>query len=306
MARLFKKSDEKRGVWKRVVDFAFTDVRVAVKGLDQDALEQMEERLLAADFGVPATLEFVDHLEDLTRRGRVRNAAQLRAALGDKLLEILEPSRDVEWTVADRPPTVYLVVGVNGTGKTTSIAKLGARFIATGQSVLLAAADTFRAGAVAQLSVWADRIGADFVGGAGRGDPAAVAFDAIDAAEARGTDVVLVDTAGRLHTHQGLMDELAKVDRVIRKRLDGAPHETLIVLDATVGQNAIHQVRAFSEVVTISGIVLAKLDSSAKGGVIVALQKEFGLPVKAVGTGESIEDMQAFDPVAFAEAVASD
>ena len=303
MARLFKKSEEKKGIWKKVVDLAFTDVRVAVKGLDQNSLGEVEERLLAADFGVTATLELVDHLEDLTRRGRVRNQGQLQKALRDKIREILEPSDDAELTTAATPPTVYLVVGVNGTGKTTSIAKLGNRFVQTGHSVVLAAADTFRAGAVAQLGVWADRIGADFVGGESGGDPAAVAFDAIDAAEARGRDVVLVDTAGRLHTHKGLMEELVKIDRVIKKRIEGAPHETLIVLDATTGQNAVRQVEAFSNAVDLSGIVLAKLDSTAKGGIVLALQTEYGIPVKAVGTGEGIDDLQAFDATDFADAI---
>lgn len=303
MARLFKKSDEKKGIWKRVVDLAFTDVRVAVKGLDQHSLEEVEERLLAADFGVTATLELVDHLEDLTRRGRVRTHGQLQTALRDKIREILDPSNEAELVTASTPPTVYLVVGVNGTGKTTSIAKLANRFVQTGHSVVLAAADTFRAGAVAQLGVWAERIGADFVGGESGGDPAAVAFDAIDAAEARGRDVVLVDTAGRLHTHKGLMEELVKIDRVIKKRIDGAPHETLIVLDATTGQNAVRQVEAFSRTVDLSGIVLAKLDSTAKGGIVLALQTEFGIPVKAVGTGEGIDDIQAFDATDFADAI---
>ena len=303
MARLFKKSNEKKGLWTRVVDFAFTDVRVAVKGLDDTSLERMEEQLLAADFGVPATLELVDAMEDLVRRGRIRTGNQLEDALRARILELVDADDAQEFAMAPAPPTVYLVVGVNGTGKTTSIAKLGARFIETGHSVVLAAADTFRAGAVAQLGVWAERIGADFVGGTSGGDPAAVAFDAIDAAIARKRDVVLVDTAGRLHTHKGLMEELAKVDRVIRKRLEGAPHETLIVLDATTGQNAIRQVEAFGAVVDLTGIILAKLDSSARGGVVVALRQEFGLPVKAVGTGESVEDMQAFDAEDFAAAV---
>ena len=168
---------------------------------------------------------------------------------------------------------------------------------------MVAAADTYRAGAVEQLSVWADRVGAGFVGGQKGGDPAAVAFDAIEAAESRGTDVLLVDTAGRLHTHKNLMEELQKVDRVVQKKLPGAPHETLIVLDATVGQNARSQVEAFSKFVSLSGIILAKLDSTARGGIVVNLLDEYGLPVKLVGTGESLEDLEVFDPTAFVEGV---
>ena len=168
---------------------------------------------------------------------------------------------------------------------------------------MVAAADTFRAGAVAQLEMWAERIGADFLRGQQGGDPAAVAFDALDAAEARGTDVVLIDTAGRLHTNRGLMEELTKIDRVVRRRIEGAPHETLMVLDATVGQNAVRQVEAFSKAVELSGIVLAKMDSSARGGIVVALQEEFDLPVKLVGTGEGMEDLESFDVDGFVDAV---
>jgi fused signal recognition particle receptor len=192
---------------------------------------------------------------------------------------------------------------VNGVGKTTSIAKLAHRLRSEGKSVLVAAADTFRAGAVEQLKIWAARVGAEFVGGQKSGDPAAVAFDGIEAALSRDIDVLLVDTAGRLHTHRNLMEELQKVERVIQKKLDGAPHETLIVLDATVGQNAKAQVEAFSKVVPLSGIILAKLDSSARGGIVVSLQEEFGLPVKLVGTGEDLEDMELFDPETFIEGV---
>ena len=168
---------------------------------------------------------------------------------------------------------------------------------------MVAAADTYRAGAVAQLEAWADRIGADFLRGQQRGDPAAVAFDALDAAEARGTDIVLIDTAGRLHTNRALMDELTKIDRVVRRRIDGAPHETLLVLDATVGQNALRQVEAFSKAVQLTGIFLAKMDSSARGGIIVALQEEYGLPVKLVGTGEGLGDLEGFDVESFVDAV---
>ena len=304
MARLFKtRTEKKKSLWDRVVKLALTDVRVAVGGMDTDTLESLEERLLGADFGVPATMRLVDGVEDLARKGKVRGADGLRNALKAEMGEILRPAANAYLQAAEEGPTVYLICGVNGVGKTTSIAKLASRLRGEGRSVMVAAADTYRAGAVEQLKIWAGRVGAEFVGGQKGGDPAAVAFDAIEAAMARNIDVLLVDTAGRLHTHRNLMEELVKVDRVIRKKLEGAPHESLIVLDATVGQNARSQVEAFAKTVDISGIILAKLDSTARGGIVVSLQEEMGIPVKLVGTGEGLEDMEVFDPKAFVEGV---
>ena len=306
MARLFKKKPErKKGLWQRVVDLALTDVRVVARGMDHASLEDLEERLLAADFGVAATLRLTDRAEDVLRRGKARGSAALVDVLKSEIVEILKPSAESELRAAGTGPTVYLMVGVNGVGKTTTVAKLADHLLREGRSVLVAAADTFRAGAVAQLETWAKRIGADFLRGQQGGDPASVAFDALDAAEARDTDVVLIDTAGRLHTNRGLMEELAKIDRVVRRRIEGAPHETLIVLDATVGQNALRQVEAFSKAVQISGIILAKMDSSAKGGIVVALQEEQGIPVKLVGTGEGLKDLEVFDAGAFVEGLFS-
>ena len=307
MTRLFRTSIEKRkSLWRRAVDLALTDVRVLAGGMDHDTLETLEERLLAADFGVPATLRLVDAVEGRARRGRLRGGKELREALEEEVGRILDPARGAGLRLADSGPTVWLVVGVNGVGKTTTIAKLAYRFRQEGKSVLVAAADTYRAGAIEQLGVWAERVGAEFVGGRDGGDPAAVAYDAIDAAEARGVDVVLVDTAGRLHTNRNLMEELKKVARVIARRLNGAPHETLIVLDATIGQNAISQVRTFGQVVGLTGILLAKLDSTARGGIVVALQEELHLPVKWVGTGEGMEDLEPFDPESFIAGVFED
>lgn len=304
MARLFKKkSERKTGFWKRLRRLALTDVRVAVRGLDQDALEDLEEHLLASDFGVQATLRLMDQVEESARRGKGRGEGGLGTVLRSEVEEILAPTKDAYLHAADAGPTVYLIVGVNGVGKTTSIGKLAHQLREEGQRVLLAAADTWRAGAVEQLRLWAERIGAEFVGGQQGGDPAAVAYDAIDAAEARNIDVVLVDTAGRLHTHRNLMEELQKVDRVVRRRLEGAPHETLLVLDATVGQNALSQVEVFGRSVELTGIILAKMDSTARGGVIVALQEQFGLPVKLVGTGEGPDDLTPFDARDFVEGV---
>ncbi len=282
---------------------ALTDVRVAVGGMDTDTLESLEERLLGADFGVQATLRLVDQVEDLARKGKVRGGEGLRGALQEEMAAILAPASEAFLQAADTGPTVYLISGVNGVGKTTSIAKLAHRLRQENQTVMVAAADTYRAGAVEQLSVWAERVGAAFVGGQKGGDPAAVAFDAIEAAESRAVDVLLVDTAGRLHTHKNLMEELQKVDRVVQKKLPGAPHESLIVLDATVGQNARAQVEAFSKFISLSGIILAKLDSTARGGIVVSLMEEFGLPVKLVGTGEGLEDLEVFDPDEFVKGV---
>jgi fused signal recognition particle receptor len=309
MARLFKKKSETRkSLWRRAIDLALTDVRVLAGKMDDETLETLEERLLAADFGVQATLRLVDHVEQQVRRGKMRKGDELRAALEDEIRRILAPGDDA-WLHAAEPgagPTVYLVVGVNGVGKTTSIAKLAKRLVTDGQSVLLAAGDTFRAGAIEQLELWAGRVGADFVRGQSKGDPAAVAFDAIDAAEARHSDVVLVDTAGRLHTNQGLMEELRKVDRVLRRRIGGPPHETLLVLDATTGQNALQQARLFSEAVEVTGIILTKMDSTARGGIVVALQQELGLPVKLVGRGEGVDDLEIFDVDTFVEGMFGD
>jgi fused signal recognition particle receptor len=253
---------------------------------DEEAWERLEEALIAADVGVPTTAELVQRLE---ARG---DAVELGAALSEEAAQLLgEPPR----LELGAQPTVILVVGVNGTGKTTTIGKLAKRLSEHGHSVLLAAADTFRAAAEEQLEIWAKRSGADFVGSERGGDPAAVAYDAIEAAVARGRDVVIVDTAGRLHTQTNLMEELAKVRRVIERRLDGAPHETLLVVDATTGQNGLQQARLFGEAVDVSGVALTKLDGSAKGGVALAIAHELGLPVKLVGVGEGLDDLRPFD-----------
>lgn len=306
MTRLIRKESEGKSFWKRVVDLALTDVRVVAGGLDHDSLEDLEERLLAADFGVPATLRLVGHVESQARAGRVRGAAGLRQALREEMGRIVGAMGGAQLARAASGPTVYLVAGVNGVGKTTSIGKLAHAWIGDGASVLLAAADTYRAGATEQLWLWAKKVGAEFVGGQHGGDPAAVAFDAVDAAIHRKIDFVIVDTAGRLHTQRNLMEELRKIDRVIRRKLEGAPHESLIVLDATVGQNAVAQLRAFKEALDLSGIILAKMDSTARGGIILALWEEFGVPVKLVGTGETVDDLALFDPDGFVEGVFSE
>ncbi|HEX6306734.1 MAG TPA: signal recognition particle-docking protein FtsY [Longimicrobiales bacterium] len=302
--RLAKRSGEKPSLWKKIKDIALTDVGVLVRGLDEGSLEKIEETLLAADFGVPATMRLIDVVESQSRSGRIRTEQQFLDTVEREIVAILrEGNTDASLKTAPERPTVYLMVGVNGVGKTTTIGKLAHRLRREGSRVLLAAGDTFRAGAIDQLRVWADRVGAEFVGAQPSADPASVAFDAIDAAFAREADIVIIDTAGRLHTQDDLMTELAKIARVVDRRLPGAPHETLLVLDATVGQNAVAQARTFGRALPLTGLVLAKLDSTARGGIVVALKQEFDLPVKLVGTGEGIDALTSFDPEQFAKDV---
>jgi fused signal recognition particle receptor len=262
---------------------------------DELAWERLEEALIAGDVGVPATAELVQRLE-----ARSDTGADLTAALSEEVASLLgEPA-----TLAVRgDPAVILVVGVNGTGKTTTIGKLASRLREHGHSVVVAAGDTFRAAAEEQLEIWAERAQAEFVEGPQGGDPAAVAYDAIERARRDGRDIVIVDTAGRLHTQTNLMDELAKVRRVIASRVDGAPHETLLVVDATTGQNAVQQARLFKDAVGVSGVALTKLDGSAKGGVAIPIAYELELPVKLIGVGERLEDLRPFDPDDFARAL---
>ena len=264
---------------------------------DRKWLEAVQRQLVEADFGVAATNEIV---ERLSRADRVDQATLERI-----VVEQLGPPA-TPLARAAQPPTVMLIFGVNGTGKTTSVAKLARRLQAEGRTVLLAAADTFRAGATEQLKIWADRLSAPFVGAAQRGDPAAVAFDAVEAAMNRGIDTVLVDTAGRLHTDERLREELKKVVRVVGKRQAGAPHESLLVLDATVGQNAIRQAEAFAAAVPLTGLIITKLDGTAKGGSVVALRRAVPVPIRLLGTGESVEDLELFDPVKFAHRLVSE
>jgi len=263
---------------------------------DDEAWERLEEALIRSDVGVPATAELVSRLE---ARGDI-------GELEDALAEEAEALFGGPPTLAlDARPSVVLVVGVNGTGKTTTIGKLAQKLREHGRSVLVGAADTFRAAAEEQLEIWAERAGADFVGASRGADPAAVAYDAVEAARARGHDVVIVDTAGRLHTQANLMAELQKVQRVIAGRIEGAPHETLLVVDATTGQNGLQQARLFGEAVGVTGVALTKLDGSARGGVAIAIAFELGLPVKLVGVGEGVDDLRPFDAHDYARALIS-
>ncbi len=294
----------KLSLWQRLKRVAVTDVGALVRGMNAADLEALERTLIEADFGVQATIDVVQAVEDQVRRGQLKTEADLKAAVGARLTRILAvpgPPPGVLARAADGGVTVIVFVGVNGVGKTTSVAKVARKLQREGRKVLLAAADTYRAGAIAQLQVWAERLALPCVAGAPGGDPAAVAFDAIEAAATRGLDTVLIDTAGRLHTQDGLMDELRKVARVIARKLPGAPHETLLVLDGTVGQNAIQQGRQFLQAVQPTGIIVTKLDGSARGGAVVALRSELHLPIRFLGLGETVDDLEPFDAKAFAE-----
>ena len=305
MARLFRKEGDvpKKSLWQRIKDIALTDVAVIARGgVSQGSLEQLEELLLAADFGVPVTMRLVAEVETLALRGKAKSQDEFLGALRDGIVRALTSGNaDPALRTAATLPMVILVIGVNGAGKTTFIGKLAARYRSEGKRVLLGAADTFRAGAIDQLRLWAERTGAEFVGGKAGTDPASVAFDALDAGVTRGVDVVIVDTAGRLHSSAPLMEELRKVARVVKKRIPDAPHETLLVLDGTIGQNAIAQARTFAEAVPITGVVVTKLDGTAKGGVVVAVHEALDVPVKFVGVGEKATDLEPFDAEAYAD-----
>ena len=271
--------------------------------LDEDSWEEVEEILLVADLGPVATQSIVAALRSRMAAASVRTEAEARAVLRDVLISELHPKLDRSIKAlphADKP-SVLLVVGVNGTGKTTTVGKLARVLVADGRRVVLGAADTFRAAAADQLQSWAARVGAEVVRGAEGADPASVAFDAVDRGIATGADVVVIDTAGRLHTKTGLMDELGKVKRVVTKR--AAVDEVLLVLDATIGQNSLPQARVFAEVVDITGVVLTKLDGTAKGGIVFRVQQELGVPVKLVGLGEGPDDLAPFEPGAFVDAL---
>ena len=275
--------------------------------LDEDTWEEVEDTLLTADMGVAATSELVGRLRTKVRVDGVRTVSELRPLLREELLTSI--GRDVDRSLQTLPheggiPAVVLVVGVNGTGKTTTCGKLARVLVADGRSVVLGAADTFRAAAADQLQTWGDRVGAQTVRGAEGGDPASVAFDAVARGRQVAADTVLIDTAGRLHTKTGLMDELGKVKRVVEKH--GPIDETLLVLDATTGQNGVVQARVFTQAVKVTGIVLTKLDGTAKGGIVIAVQRELGIPVKLIGLGEGPDDLAPFEPEAFADALLGD
>lgn len=270
--------------------------------IDFETLEELEEALLTADLGVKATTEVVDYLKEKNRKGEIKDLSKIKEYLKLEMASMLGEPQPL---IIDKKPFVILTVGVNGVGKTTTIGKLSVRLIKEGKSVILAASDTFRAAAIEQLEIWSKRAGAQIVKHQSGSDPAAVAFDAIEAAKARGIDIVIVDTAGRLHTKNPLMEELKKVRRVIEKGIPSAPHEILLVLDATTGQNALRQAEMFNNAIGVTGIALTKLDGTAKGGIIFAIRRELGIPIRFIGIGEGVEDLRDFEPKEFVEALFS-
>ena len=307
---LFRKEGDvpKRSLWQRIKDVALTDVAVLARGgVNAGSLDQVEEILLQADFGVPVTLRLVDEIKRQAQRGAIKTEDEFKESLRTGIAESLTTGNaNTALITSEAKPTVILVIGVNGAGKTTFIGKLSTKLRQEGKRVVIGAADTFRAGAIDQLKVWADRTGATFVGSNAGSDPASVAFNAVEAGITTGADVVIVDTAGRLHTSSGLMDELKKINRVIGKRLPGAPHETLLVLDGTIGQNALSQAKTFTALVPISGLVVTKLDGTARGGIVVAVHEALDVPVKFVGVGEKATDLLSFDAKRFAADVVGD
>jgi len=292
---------KKLSLWGKIKRLALTDVGALVRGFKAADIDAMEQVLLEADFGIASTSVLIDELDDQVRRGKLKSEDDLKQAIVDRVGEMLTgPSAPGQLRRSASGPTVLIVMGVNGTGKTTTVAKLASRYKRQGDSVLLVAADTYRAGAIDQLKTWAERIGVPCVSGASGGDPAAVAFDGVEAAQARGATLVIIDTAGRLHTQDGLMDELRKVGRVVGRKIEGAPHEVFLVLDGTVGQNAVQQGRQFAQAIPPTGLVVTKLDGTARGGAVVALRRELDVPIRFIGLGEGVDDLREFDARDFA------
>jgi fused signal recognition particle receptor len=268
--------------------------------VDEELFEELEELLISADIGVNTSMEILDELRDTVKENRIKDPAEVKKELFGILRRMIGEHEPLNLTTK---PSVILVIGVNGVGKTTSIGKIANDLKHSGKKVVVAAADTFRAAAAEQLTVWCDRAGVDIVKQGAGADPASVVFDAINAVKSRGADVLIIDTAGRLHNKKNLMDELAKIDRVIGRELPNASKETLLVLDATTGQNAVMQAKEFKEASKITGLVLTKLDGTAKGGIIISIRKELGIPVKFIGVGEKIDDMKPFNSKDFASAL---
>jgi len=281
---------------------AIEDTLYGKKEIDADLLDELEYHLITADIGARTATDILESIRQKVDRKLVNDPGELRSLIREHLLGVLDAS-DRPWAEADAPPIVVMVVGVNGSGKTTTIGKLAHRFKAAGQSVLMCAADTFRAAAIEQLEVWGGRTATEVIRQSPGADPSAVVFDALQAAKARKIDYLIVDTAGRLHTKSNLMLELEKMRRTAGRVVAGAPHEVLLVMDATTGQNGLEQARKFTEASGVTGLVLTKLDGTAKGGIVVAIQRELGLPVKLVGVGEGPDDLIPFDPAAFVDAL---
>jgi len=294
----FKRLKNRLSKTRQNLSGGFEKILAGKKKLDEDALDQLEELLITSDIGVQTTMALMEKIAD----AKVADVGEVKQILKEELLSILKTPSPVQ-KASKSTPHVILVVGVNGVGKTTTIGKIAASLNASGKKVLIAAADTFRAAAVEQLMIWAQKAGAEFVKHKENADPAAVAFDAVAAAKARGCDIVLIDTAGRLHTKVNLMEELKKIKRTVAKQIQGAPHEIMLVLDATTGQNALSQARLFNEALTITGLVLTKLDGTAKGGIVIAICSSLNIPLQYIGIGEKVEDLRPFDAEQFIDAL---
>lgn len=299
--RFFEKLQKGLSKTKQNVSQKLDIVLKAFGKMDEDLFEELEEALIEADLGVETTMEIVDQLRLRTKAGKIKEPEQIRQSLQEIITEMMSKA-DTEVCVRTKP-SLILMIGVNGVGKTTTTAKLANNFKNQGKKVILGAADTFRAAAAEQLTTWAERIGVDIIKQGQGADPAAVVFDTINAAKARGSDVIICDTAGRLHNKVNLLNELGKIYKVIQTQLPEADTEVLLVLDATTGQNAVHQAKEFQKVADITGVVLTKLDGSAKGGIVVPIQHELKLPVKLVGVGEGADDLQPFDAADFVKAL---
>ena len=294
----FKRLKNRLSKTRQNLSGGFEKVFAGKKKLDQDALEALEELLITSDIGVQTTMALMEKIAD----AKVADVGEVKHILKEEVLSIVStppPTQDTK----KNTPHVILVVGVNGVGKTTTVGKIAAYLTASGEKVLIAAADTFRAAAVEQLMIWAQKAGAEFVKHKENADPAAVAFDAVAAAKARGCDIVLIDTAGRLHTKVNLMEELKKIKRTVAKQIQGAPHEILLVLDATTGQNALSQAKLFNEALAVTGLALTKLDGTAKGGIVIAICSELQIPLQYIGIGEKVEDLRPFDAEQFIDAL---
>ena len=307
------KQDNQKGLFKRLQESLsktrdslvsrVDDLFLGRKEIDAKLLDELEEILITADLGVNTTLDLLDEIRSKVSRQELKDPQALKLALKERILTFFEGYDAAEMKMPEKGPFVIMVVGVNGVGKTTTIGKIANKFVRSGQSVLLVAADTFRAAAIEQLKVWGERVGVDVVAKEYGADPSSVIYDALDYGVARDFDVILIDTAGRLHTKVNLMEELKKIKRVIAKKMVGAPHEIMLILDATTGQNSISQAKLFNEAVGLTGLTLTKLDGTAKGGIVVNISHDFNIPIRFIGIGEKLEDLRDFDPREFIEAL---
>jgi len=307
------KQDNQKGLFKRLQESLsktrdslvsrVDELFLGRKEIDAKLLDELEEILITADLGVNTTLDLLDEIRSRVSRQELKDPQTLKLALKERILAFFEGYDAAEMKMPEKGPFVIMVVGVNGVGKTTTIGKIANKFVRSGQSVLLVAADTFRAAAIDQLKVWGERVGVEVVAKEYGADPSSVVYDGLDYGASRDFDVILIDTAGRLHTKVNLMEELKKIKRVINKKMTGAPHEIMLILDATTGQNSISQAKLFNEAVSLTGLTLTKLDGTAKGGIVVNISHDFNIPIRFIGIGEKLEDLRDFDPGEFVEAL---